>query len=99
MDGTFITGGCPRRGHSLQALKTAVKVGVLAELATLGAAYYGFHKLNTSSETREWASREHPWALEAFADSVAALGYDLPPDLAAFVRRRRSARRGGDREE
>jgi len=84
----------------MQALKTAVKVGVLAELATLGAAYYGFHKLNTSSETREWASREHPWALETFAASVAALGYDLPADLAEFVRRRRSARaRGGDREE
>ena len=83
----------------MQALKTTVKVGVLAELATLGVAYYGFHKLNTSSDTREWASREHPWALEAFAHSVAALGYDLPPDLAAFVRSRRSARRGGDREE
>ena len=62
-------------------LKRVVGAAVVAELATIGAAYYGFHRVNTDPEFRAWVdANAPPEVLDAFSAAVEALGYDLPAD-------------------
>lgn len=78
----------------MQALKRVAGVAIAVELASLGAGYYAFHRLNTDAEFRAWVGANAPETLEAICATSQTLGHDLPPDLVEF--RRQRARGGRD---
>ena len=78
-------------------LKRVVGAAVVAELATIGAAYYGSHRVNTDPEFRAWVdANAPPEVLDSFSAAVEALGYDLPADLRRRKDRAAGKRRDGD---